>query len=283
MRISGILIGLAIGATLIVTTSARADSAKQAFAKGDKLLAKADFEGSLAAYADAVRADRQNRDYQRQHAMVRQIIRLRKEVGAEQDTQRWSYMARALHSFYVNQRLYSAALDIDTKIHAKLASASSARMLGETMLAMNKDAEAAEMLAALAADKATASTEALRGMALAKLGKTGRAKQVADQIDLPANAGPRTLYNVARLNAAVGNDTKALDLLSRSFASMRPSGLAGFKAHATNCPEFAQLVGTAGFAKAMNVKSKVAESGCSSGRSCAGCPMRGDCSKDEGK
>ena len=138
MRISAILIGLTLGVALIAPNSARADSAKQAFAKGDKLLAKADFEGSLVAYADAVRADRQNRDYQRQHAMVRQIIRLRKQVDTEQKTQRWSYMARALHSFYVKQRLYSAALEIDTKIHARLASASSARMLGETMLAMNK-------------------------------------------------------------------------------------------------------------------------------------------------
>ncbi len=283
MRVACVLIGLVVGAALLVPTAVRAESPEQEFAKGKALLAKADFEGALAAYANAVRADRQNQEYQQQHAMVRQIIRLRKRLDTEADPRRWAYLARGLHSFYVKERLYAESLAIDREIHARLANASSARMLGETMLAMNMDAEAAKMLAALGPDKATASTEALRGVALARQGKKAEAREVADRLQLPNNAGPRMLYSVARLNALAGNSDKAIGLLGRAFESMRPSQLGGFKAHAKQCSEFAGLVSTPGFAKAMQVKSKVAESGCSGGRNCAGCPNRGQCAKKQGQ
>ena len=85
------------------------------------------------------------------------------------------------------------------------------------------------------------------------------------------------------MHAVVGNHDEALRLLGRCFEAVTPSRLAGFKTHAAQSPEFAALASSGGFAKVLQTKSKVAESKCSGGSSCAGCPMRSKCPKSQGK
>ena len=96
------------------------DTPKQAFSRGQDLLKKADFDGALASFARAVRADRNNRRYFQQYALVRQIVAFRHRLDGEKDDARWEYLAKGLHAFYVSEGLYSEALALDERIHARV-------------------------------------------------------------------------------------------------------------------------------------------------------------------
>ena len=140
-----------------------------------------------------------------------------------------------------------------------------------------------QTLSALESDKTTAMTQLLLGIALARSGKTDQAKRIAEKVTLPKDAGPSVTYTAARLHAATGDSAKAMALLKTCFEGTLPSQLDGFKSHAKTCPEFAAIASTPEFAAVMKTESKVPESKCSGGSSCAGCPMRGNCPKSQGK
>lgn len=283
MKLSKLSIGLAVWIALTSAAITRAATPSQAFAQGSALLAGGDFRGALQAYSVAVRADRTNQEYVQQFMLVRRVIALRESLGREKDLQRWQQTARALRSFYVSQRIYSEALRMDEQIHVRLHTGVSAAQLADTQLAMNRDAEAVQVLAALDPQQATPATQALLAVALARQDRTDEAHKTAQRIVLPDRAGPGTLYSLARMHAVLGNQDEALGLLARCFQAVTPSRLDDFKAHATRSPEFADLASTDGFARVLKTKSKVAESKCSGGSSCAGCPMRGKCPKSQGK
>ncbi len=254
-----------------------AEKAADVFRAGETQLASGDLQGALQQFAKAARADQANQDYRQHYAMVRQVLTMRDSLPKEKDAAQWEYMARALHTFYISNGLYRDALAIDQQMHAKLNTASSAVLLAETQLAMNKPGEAAEVLAGLAADKHDSTTLAIRSLALARQGKVDEAKQVAQSIQVAGDAGPGAVYATARCYAAVGNTEQACQMLVRCFESSPPSRLEGFKQHAKTSPEFAGLTSNAGFAAALQTESKVSESKCSGGSSCANCPMRGKC------
>jgi len=274
--------GLALAAVLLPVALVRGESAEQAFAKGESLLARGEFSGALTAFETAARSDRSNAEYVRHYAMVRRIMDLRQRLDAEQDPARWEYLARGLHAFYVSERIYPEALALDERIHARLQNAWSAALLAETQLAMSRNAEAAQMLAGLGPDKATPVTQSLLGIALVRQGKKAEAHQIAQAVSLPSDAGAGERYVVARLQAAAGDPGKAVQLLQSCFESVAPSRLDGFKAHAKVCPEFAGVAAD-DMARVMQTQSKIAESACSGGSSCAGCPMRGKCAQSQGK
>ena len=161
MRLSRLLIGLAFGLVLTCPAIARGDTAEEAFARGNSLLAKGDFQEALRAYSAAVRAQRTNQQYAQQFLLVRRVIALRESLDRERDLQRWREIAQALSSFYTSQGIYSEALSLDEKIHAKLNTAASAGQLAETQLAMGRDADAAEVLAAKPSEEARPANSAL--------------------------------------------------------------------------------------------------------------------------
>jgi tetratricopeptide (TPR) repeat protein len=255
-----------------------AETAQQAYSQGKALLAEGNLEGALQSFAKAARKDQDNQQYLQQYAIVRQVLALRQRLDSEQDSARWEYFARGLHSFYVSEGLLDEALALDKRMHAKLNTASSAKTLAETQLALDMPDAAVATLAGLAEAKQTPATRALHGLALARQGDITKARKVAAGIELADDAGPGTIYSVARLHAAVGGDKEALKLLTRCFESLAPSRLPGFKDHARKTPEFASLVSTAAFDKVMLTESKIHESACSGGSRCANCPMRGKCS-----
>jgi hypothetical protein len=274
---------LVTAAILAISAIAHAETAAESFANGEKLLAKGEFEAALQSYAVAARTDRNKQEYMQHYAMVRRIVDLRSRLDAEPKLQEWEYMARALRSFYVSERIYPELLKLDQAIHAKLSSAESAAFLAETQLAMNQNAAAVQALSALEPGKTTAMSQLLLGIALVRNGQADQAKQIAEKFSLPSGASPGVTYAAARLHAAVGNSARAMELLRACFEGTLPSQLDGFKFHAKTCPEFAAVVSTPEFAGVMKTESKVPESKCSGGSSCAGCPMRGNCPKSQGK
>ncbi len=283
MKIDRAGVAFAILAMIAVPRLASAGTADEAFAKGETLLAEGDFDGALAAYASAARADRDNQEYLLHYALVRRVVQLRQQLEKEEDPAQWGYIGRALHSFYVSQGMYGEALALGRRMHARLNNASSAILLAETALAMNENAEAARTLRALDAAETTPAVQALLGVALARLGKLAEARQIAARAVLPDGAGPGTVYATARLHAVAGNSAESLRLLVRCFESAPPSLSEGYKAHAQRTPEFAGLASTAEFAEVLETVSKVPESKCSGGSKCAGCPMRGKCPSSGGR
>jgi len=247
------------------------------FRAGEARLASGDLPGALQQFAAAVRADSSNQRYVQQYAMVRQVLMMRAALPKEKDLANWEYKARALHTFYLNHGLYADALDIGAQLHAKLNDGASALLLAETQLAMNRPADAADVLAALSGDKHTVATKALHGLAAARQGKRDDAQKIAQTIQLTSNEGSGVVYAVARLHAAIGDGDQACRLLVRCFESSAPSRLAGFKQHAQTSPEFSGLAGDPRLVAALQTMSKVSESACSGGSSCGSCPMRSKC------
>jgi len=174
-------------------------------------------------------------------------------------------------------------LVVDKKSHARFNTASSAGLLAETQLAMGRNAEALEVLAALTPEKSTTVTQALLAIAMTRQGRLDESRKIAEETAGSHSRDPGTLYTLARMQASVGNQDAALKLLTRCFEAVPPSRLDNLKAHAKQCPEFADLAASDSFATVLRTVSKVAESKCSGGSSCAGCPMRGNCAKSQGK
>lgn len=282
MQLKRTLFGLLIAVMIATSAIAHAETAKDSFAKGEKALAKGQCEAALQSFAAAARADRNNEGYMQRYAMMRRIVDLRSRLNAEKEPQKWEYMAKALRAFYVSERIYPELLKLDETIHAKLSSGESAAHLAETQLAMEKNADAAKTLSSLAPSKTTTMTQLLLGIALVRTGKTGEAKQAAENVDLPKDADPIVTYTAARFYAATGDSAKAVALLKMCFEETLPSQLDRFKSHAKTCSEFAAIAATPEFAGALKTESKLPESKCSGGSSCAGCPMRGKCPKSQG-
>ena len=117
MQMKQTAIALLTATILAISAVARAETAAESFAKGEKLLAKGEFDAALQSFAAAARADKGNQEYVQHYAMVRRIVDLRGRLDAEKKPQQWEYMARALRAFYVNERIYPELLKLDQAIH----------------------------------------------------------------------------------------------------------------------------------------------------------------------
>ena len=283
MKMTSIAGCCTLAAVLLAPVLVRGETPEQAFAKGEAALAKADFAAAMASFAAAAKADLDNREYLQHYLMVRRVMDLRARLESAETPRQWEQIAAALRAFYMGEQLYSEALALDKKIHERINTATSAMMLADTQLAMNLNADAVRLLSSVEKDKSTSATRALLGIALARTGKTAEAKQLASSVTLPEEGDPGLYYLAARLQALTGDAAKASDLLKRGFEQTPPSQLDGFKAHAKANPDLASLAAAPTFAAALAVQSKIAESKCSGGSSCANCPMKGKCPSSQGQ
>ncbi|MCL4202000.1 MAG: hypothetical protein KJ000_05865 [Pirellulaceae bacterium] len=276
-RMHCVLAAFGLGVWMLVAQSAVAQQAEQAYAAGNEQLAQGDLRAALQSYARAVQADRSNQQYAQQFLLVRQVLLLHQAIETETDAQRWKQSAQALRTFYASRGMHKQALSVDEAVFARDKSANAAIQLAESRLALNEHSAAAEALSGLTPELATPGARALLAIALARQGKQDEARQVAGQVTVSDDAGPGTLYLVARMHGAMGDDKTAISSLQRCFEAVPPSRLDDLKLHARTCPDFASLSATPVFAAALQTASKVAESACSGGSSCGSCPMRSQC------
>ena len=283
MRFQRLVMLASLAVVVTANSIAVAASSTEAYSKGSALVEQGKLRDALYAFADAVRGDRANQQYMQQFMLVRQALIYQNALAEETNPNQWLPIAQALRSFYISQDVHEQALELDREIHQREASAGSAVQLAETQLALGRNAEAAETLTALEAEKVTPATQALLGIALVRQGKMDQARETIGAIKTSVDTGPGTYYCVARATAAVGDVDDALALLTRCFEATPPSRLAALKSHAQKLPEFAPLASKPTFAEVMQTASKVVESKCSGGSSCAGCPMRGQCASGGGQ
>lgn len=252
------------------------DAAKR-FAEGEKLLAKADFEGALKAFAAASKADPENKAYRGRAMTVKRVIRARKYVETAEVDAKWEKVAISLHAFYAREGLAEEALALDRKIHEKRPSATSASLLAETLLDAGKNEEARKLLAGLPKEHKDLQNRVYEGIALARLAKTDEAKKVAAALKITDETRPGILFDVARLRALTGDDREAVGTLAKCLEKTPAAGQAAVRDRADACADFAKLRKSEAFAAALKTESKVKVSACSGGSDCGSCPSRGGC------
>ncbi|MHB1033056.1 MAG: hypothetical protein ACYC35_02165 [Pirellulales bacterium] len=252
----GILIGWAY-ASAVAAADPSPPSAATSFALGQTLLAQDDLEGALDAFSTAARADAGNPIYRQQVAAVGHAIALRTHLDAEQDDAQWRCQARALRAFYYSQILYRQALALDQRVYRRLRTDESATWLAETQLALGMNAQAIALLETLGNKHAKTRGEVLRGIALARLGKTCEAEAIAHRPTLPDDWGPRLLLASAQLSALVGEQGEALRLLALCFELTPPQQLDPLKESIKSCEDFGPLTTTTEFTEVLKTESKV--------------------------
>lgn len=260
-----------------------AEDAARAFANGKALLAKVKFDEALQAFGTAAKADASNQEYRQAYAVLRQVIRMREEIEKKQDPDQWVSMARALRTFYHDHRIYSESLPLDRRIHEEHLAPDSAAMLAETLLALGKNAEAAETLSNVDKKETTPRTNVLLGLSLARQGRIDEAKAVARKANVKDDAGPGVFYELACLRALTGDPKASLEALTRSFELTPPSRLDTCKAEAKECKDFSAVANTTDFTDVLKTQSKVKESKCSKGPGCGKCPRRAKCAGKSGE
>lgn len=278
VKVKGYVAALLIGGLCTAVFAGPAEDAAASKKQGDELLAKADFGGALKAYAAAAKADTSNVAYRNEYAILRQVITKREALAVEKNPEKWLATARALRSYYASRKLYEEALGVDKQVHERQKDADSAVMLADTYLALDKAADAEQVLAAVPADKQTPEVLIIQGIALARQDKVDQAKALAEKAKLPADAGPGMLYNYACLQARIGDKAGAASTLTRCFEQIPPSRLAAMKDIAKADRDLATVAGTPEFAAALKTESKVKESSCSGGGNCGSCASKGGCS-----
>ncbi len=248
------------------------------FAAGKALLAHADFEEALKTFKTAARKDAENQEYAQQYALLRQVIKLRKDCPREQDPERWLKTAGALRAYYYDHQIHAEALPLDQERYRRQPSAESAVLLAETQLALGRNSEAAETLGNLPDGQTSARVGVLHGLALARLGRIDEAKKLAEKPEMETDeAGPLYFLDLARVRVLLGNARGALYALTRSFQLTPPSQLDALKSQVKVNAEFSSLLEHPDFAQVLKTSSRVEESGCSKGPSCGQCPKRATC------
>lgn len=272
-RVSTALVLAATLAYVPLGWSFAADAPKS-FADGQALLAKADFEGALTAFKAAAEAAPDQAEYLQEYALLRRIVKAQKQLTQEQDQSRWLKLAEAVQVYYTDHHLAGPALDLATEMHAKQPTAESAELLADAQLTAGKDEDVAKLLAGTPAEQHTPRSNVLQGIALAHLGRAADAQAVLAKTEFPKDASARLNFDAARLNALLGNDQVALDLLKAALEATPGPALEGVRTQAKASPDFAKLASTDGFKATLKTESK-AKAACGSKEACGNCPSKG--------
>jgi len=280
MTTRGALLGLILGGLALLSateTLSAQEEAAASFAEARALLAEADFDSALAAFAAAAKADPQNQEYRSQYALVRRVMNVRKAIEQEKDDARWMATVQALRSFYYDHGIYREALSLDRQRHVRIGGIESATLLAETQLELDMNAETATLLGGFEPDVLTPRSQALLGITLARLERLDEAKAVARTCAAPEGIDPGLCFDLARLHCLLGDTEASANLLTRCFQSTLPSRLEDAKNRARTHPDLSTLASTDEFAAALSTLSKMSESSCSGGAGCGSCPSRNTC------
>jgi tetratricopeptide (TPR) repeat protein len=250
------------------------------FAKGDALLREGDFKGAFDAYAEASKADPGNPAYAEKAMLVRRIAMLRGIVERGEVNEQWEKTVLALHSFYITHEVHGEALALGRRVHKELNNAMSASLLSETLLEVGRNQEALALLQELEVQKLNMQNAIYRSIALSRLGRPDEAGRIIEDRPLPEAPGAGLLFDYARIHALLGNGEKALGLLKGCLEKTPPSQLDMVKGFAKRSTDFKTLKDTPPWEAVMKTASKVSESSCSSGSSCATCPSRSGCNQE---
>ncbi|MCC7173538.1 MAG: tetratricopeptide repeat protein, partial [Planctomycetes bacterium] len=164
---AGLITLLALGAGLAPASAADVEKAAAEFSRGQALLQSHDFDGALAAFAAAVKANPDDESYRQEHALLRRIIPLRARLDKQAKPEKWQSSATALRSYYVDHGLLDETLTLDEEAHRRFGDADTASRLADTQIKLGRDDAAVQTLTALPDDRRTPQVRVQLGIALA--------------------------------------------------------------------------------------------------------------------
>jgi tetratricopeptide (TPR) repeat protein len=262
--------------------TAHADGAAEAaFEEGRVALAQADFEVAYRSYVRASELDPGNEGYREEAALLRRVIMVRERLPRLNELEQWSAAARSLHTYYFDRGVYKEALTLDRELLKRVDQADSAVLLAQTLLQLDQNAEAAEVLEPWTGKDGDDHARVLCGLALARQGEHEAAQGLADQVKLTKDCSPALALDLSRLRVQLKETQGALEALRHCLRSTPPSQLERQQTRIRECTDLAALDGSDAFAEALQTPSEVKESSCSSGSSCGKCPNRSKCSGDK--
>ena len=282
----GLTISLLLSAIVWLAPHASADSAdkaRQLYESGRQLLAQGDFDAALKSYQAAAEANPEELNYQVRAAVLKRVISLRQALPKLENGPKWQPTIKALYAYYSEHGAHGEALSVANEFHAKAQSPDAVPMIANAHLNLSDNAAALEVLQKLPKDKMTPRSHALAGIACARLGQLDQAREHLSQIRAPEKPDAALGFELARLQTLLGDTDSALGSLTTCFENTTPSRLGIIKQQAKSHTDLAGLQKAAAFARVLDTQSKITESKCSSGASCAQCPSRASCgsSQDE--
>ena len=276
-----VLLGLLIQTAVPASWAGQPEDAARALARGNAMLAQGAWQPAQDAFAEAARLDPANAAYRGELDVLRRVMKLRTDLGGTADATQWDRTAAALRAYYYSKGIFGEALALDQQAHQRAGSPASAALLAETLLELNRNIEAASLLAQQPVALLTLA-RMLHGIALARTGEVAKAKQVVSDVPLPFAATPNLILIRARLLAATGDDAGAVALLKQAFEATTPSLLPQTSERVKTCSDFTALGSNSAFTQVMDTASKMSESSCSKGPSCGACPSRATCGSTGG-
>lgn len=244
------------------------------YAQGEALLKQGQIDEAAQAFLAAARAAPKNQVYVQRALVLRKVQGLRRYVASKPFSERWASSAKSLHLFYVQNDIPSLAVGLDTVAHERMKNATSAGWLAEAYLEAGQNVEATNLLATYSGQ--SPHLAAYHAIALARLGSVDAAKRVGATAVVTEGAEPAYLFDVARLQALLGNGPQALSLLRTSFERTPTAALPVVKARAQGHADLAAVRTLPAYAEVLRTASQVKQT-CSGGSSCGSCPNRGSC------
>ena len=262
---------------IFVANPLLADESKEAYEAGNALLKKGDVKAAMHKFVEAANLDPTSDEYTVRLSWTARVLRLESMKKQDKDDpENWAKRCRGLHMFYLALGMTDQAIENDRELCERIKDPSDYERLGQSLFVAKEYAEAAKTLKSLG-DNATPASNAMLVLALDRDGKKKDAVKLAKEIEVPESLSSATAYNLARVKAIAGDAEKSAELLTALFEATAPVRLEAKKQSVVECKDFDGIRDTAEYETAMKVESKM--SGCSEGKSCATCPMRGQCQK----
>jgi tetratricopeptide (TPR) repeat protein len=270
---------MALGAVMAQAAPPTVDAAA-ASAEGLRLLQQGKVEEALRSCQAAFHAD-SNPEYLGHMMAVRQMLRARRALATLEDEERWVQLAQALRALYDRYQMHGDRLALDLQLHERLDTPASATRLARSQLQLGKHQEALTLLRGIEAAQADGAIKTLLGLAHARLGQTEEAEHLLEATPVADDAGPRVLFDRARLCSLLGKAQAANRCLTRALEATPPTELEATRARIEQSPDLVAAREAPEFAQTLATESKVKQSSCSSGSGCAGCSMRESCTKQQ--
>lgn len=244
--------------------------------QADALFKQGKIQEAHDAFAAAAKANPDDAELARRAKLLGRVLELEGMVASEDAGPDWERMVCSLHAFYHRSELPANALKVDELAHKKADSTTTAGLVLESMLELNKNAEALKFAEKLREGQFNDGNRIYRGIAQARLGKMEDVKTDLELEGMPKAKDAGVAYDLARLQALMGEKEMALATLKSSFETCPPRALAVLKGMAKDSKDLRALHGSEAFKKVMDTTSKVsADCG-----SCGGCDEKkeGACS-----
>lgn len=279
MRWFAFVVGIlltALALPLLASADDLASPGALAAAQGEANVQRLDFMAAMRAYSQAAKAEPGNQVYRERFLQLRRVTSIKHSVDTRPNDARWLPMVVTLHAFYLSEGLDAAALDLDRHAHTRLGKATTAVLLSETLLRMNRPAEVVSTLSPR--QQKTWHEDVLLGIALARLQKMEEAKVIDGRVS-GADVNqlvPVQIQDLARLKARLDDVPKSLALLKTSLEKTPATAIDVARSRIRAEADYENIRSLPSFAKVLETKSLVPQT-CSGGSSCGSCPNRGGC------